>query len=233
MNSKIKNYVDVLFNDIPDTRKAKELKEEILSNLNEHFEEHIREGKSENQAYTEAISDIGDIDEVLKSITPDKDLYSKINEYKNKKARFTSIGVSLYILGVVFLLGLSGISAVTSLFSVELMGIVGLLLLLTCSAVATGMIIYINMSIPQDIEPYITRHKNHYDANIDTSNKSGRFVSSLLKIFWQIVVIAYLLISFTTNAWNITWIIFLIGGAIRQAIIMFFDAANSKDEKNA
>ena len=70
MNSKIKNYVDVLFNDIPMTRKAAELKEEILSTLNEHFEAHLAEGKSENQAYTEALSDMGDIDELLESLTP-------------------------------------------------------------------------------------------------------------------------------------------------------------------
>ena len=50
MNQKIKNYVDVLFDDIPNSRKAIELKEEILSNLNEHFEAHIAEGKSKNQA---------------------------------------------------------------------------------------------------------------------------------------------------------------------------------------
>ena len=43
-----------------------ELKEEILSNLNEHFEEHISEGKGENQAYTEALGDLGDIDDSAK-----------------------------------------------------------------------------------------------------------------------------------------------------------------------
>ena len=45
MNRKIKNYVDVLFNDVPKTIKAAELKEEILADLNEHFEAHISEGK--------------------------------------------------------------------------------------------------------------------------------------------------------------------------------------------
>ena len=46
MNTKIKNYVDVLFNDVPTTRKAQELKEEILADLNEHYASHIAEGKS-------------------------------------------------------------------------------------------------------------------------------------------------------------------------------------------
>ena len=78
MNSKIKNYVDVLFNDVPKTRKAVELKEEILADLNEHFEAHIAQGKSENQAYTEALADLGDIDELLSSLAPERELKPKI-----------------------------------------------------------------------------------------------------------------------------------------------------------
>ncbi|MEA5002289.1 MAG: hypothetical protein VB081_02190 [Christensenella sp.] len=34
--------------------------------------------------------------------------------------------------------------------------------------------------------------------------------------FWLIVVAAYILISFATRAWHITWIIFLIGAAAEQ-----------------
>lgn len=45
MNSKIKNYVEVLFSDIPRSNKARELKEELLSNMSERFEDYIQEGK--------------------------------------------------------------------------------------------------------------------------------------------------------------------------------------------
>ena len=99
MNGKIKNYVDVLFNDIPQTRKAAELKEEILSNLNEHFEAHIAEGKSENQAYTEALGDLGDVDELLESLAPERELKPKIDDYRKKAAKNKSIAVMLYIFG--------------------------------------------------------------------------------------------------------------------------------------
>ncbi len=84
MNSKIKNYVEVLFTDIPSTRKSQELKEEILSNLNEHFEEHLREGKSENQAYTEALGDLGDIDELLKDLAPEQEIKEKLDKKLEK-----------------------------------------------------------------------------------------------------------------------------------------------------
>ena len=85
MNTKIKNYVDVLFNDVSKTRKAQELKEEILADLNEHYASHIAEGKSENQAYTDALADLGDIDELLASLAPERELKPKIDAYRVKR----------------------------------------------------------------------------------------------------------------------------------------------------
>ena len=104
MNSKIKNYVDVLFRDLPNSRKAMELKEEILSTLNDHFEAHVAEGKSENQAYTEALYDLGDVDELLAKLAPEKELKAKIDDYRKKSARNTAIAVMLYFFGALALI---------------------------------------------------------------------------------------------------------------------------------
>ena len=87
MNKKLTNYVNGLFSDYPNTKKVQELKEEILSNLNEHFEDAVNNGASENKAYTEAISKLGDIDELLQSIIPNEDESKKINAYKKRKAK--------------------------------------------------------------------------------------------------------------------------------------------------
>lgn len=232
MNTKIKNYVDVLFNDIPNSRKAAELKEEILSNLNEHFEALIKEGKSENQAYTEALAALGDVDELLKSVIPDKDSTNKINEYKQKRAKITSIAIMLFILGTVFLIGMGGISGVLGYGRVEIMAIIGLIIMLCLSAVATGLIIYVNMSIPQDIEPYITHGKNKRRIDFDTSTTSGKFLDSFMKIYWILIVVIYFVISFTTDAWHITWLIYLIGAAVEQAIKMFAESAGKTNKKS-
>lgn len=232
MNTKIKNYVDVLFNDIPNSRKAAELKEEILSNLNEHFEALIKEGKSENQAYTEALAALGDVDELLKSVIPDKDSTNKINEYKQKRAKITSIAIMLFILGTVFLIGMGGISGVLGYGRVEIMAIIGLIIMLCLSAVATGLIIYVNMSIPQDIEPYITHVKNKRRIDFDTSTTSGKFLDSFMKIYWILIVVIYFVISFTTDAWHITWLIYLIGAAVEQAIKMFAESAGKTNKKS-
>ncbi|MCR4630752.1 MAG: permease prefix domain 1-containing protein [Treponema sp.] len=218
MNRKIKNYVDVLFNDVPKTRKAVELKEEILADLNEHFEAHISEGKSENQAYTEALGDMGDIDELLSSLAPERELKPKIDEYRIKKAQNTSIAVMVYILGVILLCALPAISNIFGIWEESKSGILGFILMMICVAIATGLLIYTKMSVPQDVEPFLTK-KARVEFSEDV--EKSRFWEGFFKLYWMIVTIIYLLISFTSGDWHITWIIWLIGAAVKQAIILF------------
>jgi len=229
MNTKIKNYVDVLFKDIPGTKKAQELKEEILSTLNDHFEEHIAEGKSENQAYTEALGDLGDIDELLKDLEPEAELKGKIDAYRAKRAKTTAVSVALYILSVIFVIGFAGISELLNLGNTELMGIIGVICMFLCIAVATGLIIYTNMSIPQDVAQYIHESKKTLRYNGDS--KSLRFLAAFMKVYWMVVLIAYLGISFATGRWAWTWLIWVIASAIKEAIYIFFDTTN--DEVNS
>lgn len=226
MNAKIKNYVNVLFNDIPNTRKASELKEEILSNLNEHFEEHIREGKSENQAYTEALGDLGDIDELLNSLAPEREIQEKLDVYKTKYAKNTAIAIVLYILGIISLIVPPAISAVFSIGDTAKFGVIGLILLLIFAAFATGIIVYTNMSTPQDVEPFLKKDKEPY--TFDTSTEKGRFLTSFMKLYWLIVTIIYLAVSFYTGRWGISWLIWLIAAAVKQAIYMFLGVNDEK-----
>lgn len=217
MNGKIKNYVDVLFNDVPMTRKAAELKEEILSTMSEHFEAHIAEGKSENQAYTEALADMGDIDTLLESLAPERELKPRIEEYRQKKAKNTAIAVMLYIIGVVAQCAPPAICAVFEHGNEDKAGVIGFICMLLFVAAATGLLIYTRMSVPQDVEPYLVKKKEKFD----TSTERGRRLSAMSKLYWMIVTIVYLGISFWTMAWYITWLIWLIASALWQAIMLF------------
>ena len=227
MNRKIKNYVDVLFNDVPKTRKAAELKEEILADLNEHFEAHISEGKSENQAYTEALGDMGDIDELLSSLTPERELKPKIDEYRIKKAQNTSIAVMLYIFGVILLCALPAISNIFGIWDEDKAGITGFILMLVCVAAATGLLVYTKLSVPQDVEPFLTKKEG---SEFDVSTSQGRYWAGLSKLYWMIVTIIYLGISFLTMSWHITWLIWLIASAVWQAIKLFSNSPMQDDE---
>ena len=224
MNSKIKNYVDVLFRDLPNTRKAVELKEEILSTLNDHFEAHIAEGKAENQAYTEALSDLGDVDELLGKLAPEKELKSKIDDYRKVSARNTAIAVMLYFFGALALICFPGIASMVDAGNEDLFGIIGFAVLLVFCAFATGLLIYTKKSVPQDVEQYLVTGRRKTMAGSGPNGEyteKDKFWKSFWKLYWLIVTIIYLAVSFMTGAWYITWLIWLIASAVGQAVRMF------------
>lgn len=223
MNSKIKNYVDVLFKGIPNTKKAQELKEEILSNLNDHFEAHIAEGKSENQAYTESLADLGDIDELLKDLEPEVDLKNKIDEYRVKRAKNTSISILLYILGVVFVIIFGTLDEIFGFGDQDKLAIIGVVCMFVCIAIATALIVYTHMSMPQDVAQYISRGSNHHNGTYNGSNKTLRILAAFMKIYWCVVLVIYLAISFSTGAWYITWLVWVIASALKNALFIFLD----------
>lgn len=227
MNAKIQNYVDVLFKGIPNTKKAQELKEEILSNMNEHFEAHIAEGKSENQAYTESVSDLGDVDELLKDLEPEQELKGRIDIYRQRRARNTSIAVMLYILSVVCVIIAGSIPEVFGFGNEDAFGIAGVVLMLILIAAATGLLIYTHMSMPQDVSQYISRPSSSVGRG-NGSNGKLRNLASFMKIYWCIVLIAYLGTSFSTGAWHLTWIIWVIGACVKNAIFIFFNTTENE-----
>jgi len=228
MNSKIKNYVDVLFKGIPNTKKAQELKEEILSNLNEHFEAHIAEGKSENQAYTESLADLGDVDELLKTLEPERDLKVKIDEYRKVRARNTSISVMLYIMSVICVIIFGSIADLFNAKNGESLEVIGVVLMFGCIAVATGLLIYTRMSMPQDVSDYISRGNQKNFMSYHGSNQKLRNLAAFMKLYWLVVLLVYLSVSFATHAWYITWMIWIIGAAVKNAIFLFFDTTDSE-----
>ena len=224
MNTKIKNYVDVLFKDIPNTQKAQELKEEILSTLNDHFEAHIAEGKSENQAYTEALADLGDIDELLKGLEPDKELKAKIDVFRQKRAKNTALAVMLYILGIVCVIGFSTVPDMMNVERTELFPIVEVISMFVLIAIATGLIIYTNMSMPQDVSHYISQRSGRYhEIKYTGDSKALKIIASFMKVYWTLVLVIYLAVSFSTGMWAWTWLIWVIASAIKEAIYIFFN----------
>ena len=231
MNKKVKNYVDVLFCDIPRTKKRQELKEEVLANMSERFDEYILQGKSENQAYTQAITDLGDIDEMLSGLTPERELKPQIDTYRVRRARNTAIAVSMYILGVIMLIGLGGIPSVLGLGRwEEIGGVIGLLFLLSLSAGATALLIYTNMSVPQDVAPFLREDDDDEKIFRGDSSKRALIYSSILKLYWLAVVAVYLVISFATFAWGITWIMFPVAAIFAQGIKVLYSIGKKDGE---
>ena len=135
--NKIKNYVDDLFKDIRKTRKSEELKEELLSDLEEKYQDLIANGKNEKEAYQEVIGGIGDVDELLEELKePTQDL-----ETRKKTAFVVSLSVGLYILALISTIICDELLELPDTISaVSFFGIAG---------IATCILIYHFMSIPK------------------------------------------------------------------------------------
>lgn len=80
---KIKQHVERLFKDVPDSEEKEILKQEIIDNLEEKVLDLMEQGKEEEDAVNKAIIDFGDIDEIKVELTvkrqPLKKNMSKIN----------------------------------------------------------------------------------------------------------------------------------------------------------
>lgn len=155
----------------------------------------------------------------------------KIEKYRQEKAKNISIAVMLYILSVVAVIAFPCFLPVKG-------GVIGVLIMICMIAFATGLIIYTSMKIPQDVAEFLSEKENVSKEIITKDGKKIIYkknkdpvLQSLNNLYWLIVTIIYLGVSFLTGAWGITWLIWLIGTAIEQGIKMIFLLKNQNNEK--
>ena len=63
----IKNYLDNMFSTLPQSEEIQRAKEELLSNMEDKYNELKQSGKSENEAIGIVISEFGNIDEIIRA----------------------------------------------------------------------------------------------------------------------------------------------------------------------
>jgi len=97
MRQQLINYVELLF---AGARNADDIKQEILQNTLDRYDDLISQGKSEEAAYTLAISGIGDISELLEQSAPlqPTPLPQQKEETPLWKKVLRAIGILLYII---------------------------------------------------------------------------------------------------------------------------------------
>ena len=205
---KIKEYVSDLFENTPKTRKTEEFREELLANLLDKYYDLLENKEDDEVAYNKVISSIGNIDDLL-----EKDVVSKTKETwdRRRSAKITSIAIMMYIVSPVSVILFES-------FRNETIGIVIMFLLI---AGATGMLIYNNMTKPQYLKQDDTLVEEFKEWKSATT-KTRRIRNSVTSAMWSILVAIYLLISFVSGAWYITWVIFIIGAAISKVISAYF-----------
>lgn len=217
MREQLIQYVELLF---AGGRDYEDIKQEILQNTLDRYDDLIAEGKVPEAAYRLAITGIGDINEILGTKAPAALEKTNIvqpavtladNDTPTKKI-LRAIGVALYIICAIPVIILSE-------FGMDVIGVCGTLAIV---AVATVLMILGSRKTRQDIEK--ERAEEEAEANKSPLAKS---ISGLI---WAIGIAAYFLVSFRTGAWHITWVIFPILGALdklQTTLVQNREAMNS------
>jgi len=219
MKEKLRKHVDGIFDETTPTRKAIELKEEMIQNLEDKYKDLISEGKTPEAAYNIAVAGIGDISGLLADLEEEAKInpWQKIEQETARKrsAMLTAVAVMLYILSVLPLIILSTIG-------IGLYDVIGIPIFFLMVALGTGLLIYNNMTKP--------RYEKESDTMIEEfkewkSDNQGRksMRSAISSALWTTIIVVYFIVSFSTGAWYITWIAFIIGGAIESFINIFMN----------
>ncbi len=203
MRNQLISYIDLLFAGNPDTE---EIKQEILQNTLDRYDDLVAEGKSPEAAYSLAISGIGDISEILNGNRPQPEYHQAHAEGSGQRrscARLLQgIAVALFILCPVPV--------------IILQDVLGVVLLLVTVAIATGMMIICPSQKKASIAP------SAYSPQQQLGKSIRHAVSTL-------GLVVYFVVSFATGAWFITWVIFPITAAVNELIKAFMDLKEAKE----
>lgn len=215
MDTRLKKYVDFVFENAPRTKETLEFKEEMLQNLNEKYQDLLNDGKNEDAAYNIAVASIGDMGELIAQLNHKKDTgftKEEIMRDKKRSAIVTSIAIAMYIMCVVPVI-------ISEYMGNEMWGLV---IMFSMVAIATIMLVYDNMIKIKNEKSEDTVVESFKEWKYENS-ENGKKVKAINSAIGSLTVVIYFLLSFTTGAWHITWIIFLIGSAVKQIIKLFFD----------
>lgn len=218
MEDKLRAYMDHVFRDIKPSKKSVELKEEILQNLVDKYHDLLAEGKTPEAAYNIAVASIGDTEELLSSLRENGVQGStisaeKMEQGRRKSALLTAVAVMMYILSVLPPILMAGTKYEETLAPALMFCII---------AAATGLVIYGQMSKPRyrKVDDSIVEEFKEWQNQTDSDRRAFRAISSAM---WSLITVIYIVVSFTTMAWHITWVIFLIGAAIEGIIKAVFE----------
>jgi hypothetical protein len=212
MREQLVSYVNLLFAGTTDTE---DIRQEILQNTLDRYDDLVAQGKAPEAAYRLAISGIGDINEILgqekpeapaPQPAPDPSPESTAEEKENKTRRAAAI--AFYIASPIPLFALGSE--------------IGLCLMLLLIAAATALIV---MSSKKDPEPIPATQTNPtaYTSATKRSPETRKLIKTIGIVNLVICVAIYLVISFLTSAWLITWLTFPLFACIHGLIVACID----------
>ena len=205
MREQLISYVNLLFAGTTDTV---EIKQEILQNTLDRYDDLVEQGKSPEAAYRLAISGIGDINEILGQEKPEP----YVPQHAPETAEDEKQGKLLKAVAIAFY-----IACPIPLFALG--DEICLCLTLLLVAAATARIV---MSGKKESETVQTSPVA-YSSSTQHSPETQKLIKTIGLVVMIICVALYLVISFLTGAWFITWILFPLFACIKGLIVACID----------
>lgn len=195
MREQLTQYVGLLFAGTADTD---DIRQEILQNTLDRYDDLIAQGKSPEAAYRLAIGGIGDINEIIGSSV------SAMPQTVEKPFAATPVWKKILRAAAICIYIISPIPLfVLSEMGMETLGLCGTLAIV---AVATALIILAGGKSA----------KKPDQQNVhEPESELHKAINSAVGILGLCV---YLAISFATGAWWITWLVFPIMGAVKGLV---------------
>lgn len=207
--NQIRNYIEAMFSGLPKTREVVEMKLTMLENMEEKFQELLKEGKNENEAIGIVLSDFGSMEELKEElgisdslpknttsappIQENTALKEEFFAFKKKFGIAIAVAVGLFILAPAILIFFE-----TSLGVNSSLPFLAFFLLIAC-----GVSICIYFGIQDNKYKQLLQINEHVKMN-DEENVSSLVAS----IGFPIATIVYLCMGFFWNLWHPGWIIF-------------------------
>ena len=211
MRDQLIQYVSLLF---AGTENCEDIRQEILQNTLDRYDDLVAQGKSPESAYRQAISGIGDINEILSGeqtfTAPPRTSEPEPEVDTPTKKLMRAIAIALYILCAVPLI-------ILSQFGLDNLG---LCCTLAVVAVATVLILLGRKNGSEDDAPERTASAQTREVPLSGGQELRKSIKGLIG---AIGLAAYFIVSFATGAWYITWVIFPIIGAVEGLVIACLD----------
>ena len=217
MNERIKSHLDSLFESAPKTRQVADMYQELLAGCLDKFADLTAGGMGSEEAYEKVIDGIGDVKELLGYIEKTESFDpADVAEKRRKRAFFTSAGICGYFiaLSMYFLFIYSGRT------------VVGLALMIAFAGVSTMMLVYGRMTTVVRYEKANDTLVEEMKAQMTSGKKEHKMTSLAVSSLWSLVITFYLIVSFLSGRWDITWLIFPFAGGLQNLVSAYFHPAS-------
>ncbi|MDL2273846.1 permease prefix domain 1-containing protein [Oscillospiraceae bacterium OttesenSCG-928-G22] len=214
MKEKIRAHVESLFLDAPKTRRTNDLKEELILGLEERYDDLLKTGTDEETAFGAVIAGIGDVDELISGLRR-QDILNPVEMQVQRKrsAVLISGAVGLYIISLIFPIVFGAMSG-----HLEILGIV---LMISCWAVATVLLVYNAISKPKymKVEETIVEEFKEWKQ---VQHKNDAVQKSIQSIIWTLSVVIFFLLGFFANGFHYAWLVFILAAAGSQIVRLVY-----------